>query len=213
MARASQGLACLCTLAAWPFWRLSSRCRRIQCSPTNTTRCGMSRRLPDADTGVDLIVKLRSEIQPPRSPSFPRPRIARRPWPSAPASTLELRRQISDTMLAEPRGAWPAPAASRSSSDCAQIPQVEYVALDRRRYPHATNPNDALFGGQWYLQCHRGVGSQCHQRLGRGPGYERCHRGGARYRRALRPSGPGSRRPRWQAASGIRLRDRNCSGQ
>ena len=31
-------------------------------------------------------------------------------------------------------------------------PQVEYVALDRRRFAHATNPNDALFGGQWYLK-------------------------------------------------------------
>ena len=31
-------------------------------------------------------------------------------------------------------------------------PQVEYVSLDRRRFPHATNPNDSLFRGQWYLQ-------------------------------------------------------------
>ena len=31
-------------------------------------------------------------------------------------------------------------------------PEVEYAVLDQRRYPHATNPNDPLFAGQWYLK-------------------------------------------------------------
>jgi hypothetical protein len=29
---------------------------------------------------------------------------------------------------------------------------VEYVAIDHRRFPHATNPNDSLFANQWYLK-------------------------------------------------------------
>ena len=29
---------------------------------------------------------------------------------------------------------------------------VEYVSIDRRRFPHATNPNDPLFLNQWYLK-------------------------------------------------------------
>ena len=64
--------------------------------------------------------------------------------------TVQLRRQISDRLVAThidlaDRDATQALAALRAD------PQVEYVALDHRRYPHAT-PNDSLFSGQWYLQ-------------------------------------------------------------
>ena len=31
-------------------------------------------------------------------------------------------------------------------------PEVEYAVIDHRRYPHATNPDDPLFAGQWYLK-------------------------------------------------------------
>jgi serine protease len=63
---------------------------------------------------------------------------------------LGLRREISEAMLAahvEVAGASAANALARLRAD----PDVEYVAIDRIRYPHATQPNDALFPGQWYL--------------------------------------------------------------
>src|SRR5262249_31759139 len=31
-------------------------------------------------------------------------------------------------------------------------PEVEYAVIDHRRFVHATNPNDSLFNGQWYLK-------------------------------------------------------------
>lgn len=60
-------------------------------------------------------------------------------------------REISPTMRAtriELRGIDEREALRRLSAD----PDVEFVSPDRVRYPHATNPNDTLFGGQWYLQ-------------------------------------------------------------
>ena len=71
-------------------------------SLTNTTRFDMSRRLPERPASVDMIVKLRSDDRPLGTPNFPRPPIARRSGQAHRASTLELRRKISDTMLAEP---------------------------------------------------------------------------------------------------------------
>jgi serine protease len=63
---------------------------------------------------------------------------------------LKLRRDISEQLIATQidlgdRAKDQALAALRAD------PQVEYVSLDHRRYPHAT-PNDTLFNGQWYLK-------------------------------------------------------------
>jgi serine protease len=63
---------------------------------------------------------------------------------------VQLKREISDRLMAThidlaDRGRDDVLAALRAD------PQVEYVAEDRRRYPHAI-PNDSLFNGQWYLQ-------------------------------------------------------------
>jgi serine protease len=64
---------------------------------------------------------------------------------------LVLRREISDSILAntiELRDASAAEVLDRIRAD----PAVEYVSVDRRRFAHATNPNDTLFGNQWYLK-------------------------------------------------------------
>jgi serine protease len=63
---------------------------------------------------------------------------------------LKLRRDISEQLIATQielgdQGMEQALAALRAD------PQVEYVAVDHRRHPHAT-PNDTLFNGQWYLR-------------------------------------------------------------
>jgi serine protease len=65
--------------------------------------------------------------------------------------TMTLKREISEAMLAntiELQGASADRALEMLRADAA----VEYVSLDRRRFPHATNPNDSLFAGQWYLK-------------------------------------------------------------
>src|SRR5690349_10813195 len=64
---------------------------------------------------------------------------------------LGLRREISDLMLASTvdlGDSTAEQALERLRADAA----VEYVALDRRRFPHATTPNDPLFANQWYLK-------------------------------------------------------------
>jgi serine protease len=64
---------------------------------------------------------------------------------------LAFKRDISDTLLAsrvELGDASAAQALARLRAD----PAVEYVAVDRRRFAHATNPNDTLFTNQWYLK-------------------------------------------------------------
>ncbi len=78
---------------------------------------------------------------------------------------LALRREISDVMLAstvELEDASATQVLQRLRADAA----VEYVSIDRRRYPHATNPNDPLFLNQWYLKRHRALGGECDHRLG-----------------------------------------------
>jgi serine protease len=63
---------------------------------------------------------------------------------------LKLRRDISEQLIAtqiELRGHGKDQALAALQAD----PQVEYVTVDHRRYPHAT-PNDTLFDGQWYLK-------------------------------------------------------------
>ena len=64
---------------------------------------------------------------------------------------LQFRREISDHMLAgniEIGAAGAAAVLEQLRADAA----VEYVAIDQRRYPHATEPNDTLFANQWYLK-------------------------------------------------------------
>jgi serine protease len=102
---------------------------------------------------LDVIVKLRREAAPTAAAT------AKSSTPSTRTASLakrtgvavELRREISGNLLASrivSANGTPEADLERLRAD----PQVEYVALDRRRYPHATIPNDALFGGQWYLQ-------------------------------------------------------------
>ena len=64
---------------------------------------------------------------------------------------LELKREISSRMLAstvELGDASSTAALERLRTD----PAVEYVTIDQRRFPQATNPNDTLFVNQWYLK-------------------------------------------------------------
>ena len=64
---------------------------------------------------------------------------------------LQFRREISDRMMAgniELSDLSAAQVLEQLRADAA----VEYVAIDQRRYPHATNPNDVLFTKQWYLK-------------------------------------------------------------
>ncbi len=107
--------------------------------------------MPESRVSVDVIVKLRRED----------PSIAVAKLSTATDRTLslakrtgvrlELRRKISDQMLAS-RVELDGASADLMLERLRMDPQVEYVALDRRRFAHATNPNDALFGGQWYLK-------------------------------------------------------------
>lgn len=64
---------------------------------------------------------------------------------------LRLRREISDSLIASTvdTGALSeAQTLDRLRADAA----VEYAVPDRRRFPHATTPNDTLFANQWYLK-------------------------------------------------------------
>ena len=104
-----------------------------------------------ATASLDLIVKLRRETQ---AAGISKSSTLTERSTSLAKRTgvdIQLKRQLSDSMLAsrvELAGASREEVLVRLRQD----PQVEYVALDRRRYPHATSPNDTLFRGQWYLQ-------------------------------------------------------------
>lgn len=99
---------------------------------------------------LDVLIKLRPEVatggvQKLGNPSSRSQALARRS-----GLALQLKREISDRLVAshiELADGDPDQALATLRAD----PQVEYVALDHRRYPHAV-PNDSLFGGQWYLQ-------------------------------------------------------------
>ena len=98
--------------------------------------------------------------------------------------SLELRRKISERMLAS------RVELGRASLDTVlerlrADPQVEYVALDRRRFPHATNPNDTLFGGQWYLKATEVSAVNAINAWDQRTRHERCGGRRARYRRPL----------------------------
>jgi serine protease len=65
--------------------------------------------------------------------------------------TLQLTREISEAMLAN-RIELSGQSAELAMQRLRLDPAVEYVVPDHRRFPHATNPNDSLFDGQWYLK-------------------------------------------------------------
>jgi serine protease len=106
--------------------------------------------MPDiAAASVNVIVKLRGEA----ATSVRKLSTSERTQSLAKRTGVRvaLRHKISELMLAsriELAGASADQALDRLRTD----PQVEYVALDRRRFAQVTNPNDPLFGGQWYLK-------------------------------------------------------------
>lgn len=107
------------------------------------------RRTPAVAASLDVLIKLRAEVttgtQKLGNPASRSEALARRT-----GLAVQLKREVSERLMAShielaDRDAGQVLAALRAD------PQVEYVALDHRRYPHAV-PNDALFNGQWYLQ-------------------------------------------------------------
>jgi serine protease len=64
---------------------------------------------------------------------------------------LSLRREISAALIA---GSIDAGEFSQSQllERLRADEDVEYAVIDRRRFPHATSPNDTLFANQWYLK-------------------------------------------------------------
>ena len=141
MSMQSRRLAVLATLVAL-------QAHSVQADEYNPVRHEPA--LQDAASSLELIIKLRNDDQ--VSGAF---KLSTATDRSAALSRrtgvdIRLRRQISETMLAshvDLAGASPEQILERLRAD----PHIEYVALDRHRYPHATNPNDALFGTQWYL--------------------------------------------------------------
>ena len=107
-------------------------------------------RIPDSSANLGVIVKLRKDgagaaISKLSSGADRTAALAKRT-----GLALGLRREISDSMLAstiELGDASVAQVLERLRAD----PAVEYVSIDRRRFPHAT-PNDTLFANQWYLR-------------------------------------------------------------
>lgn len=64
---------------------------------------------------------------------------------------MSVGREISDSLVAS-RIELGGDSGDQALEKLRADPLVEYVALDYRRHPHVTNPNDTLFRGQWYLQ-------------------------------------------------------------
>jgi serine protease len=65
--------------------------------------------------------------------------------------SMSLRREISESLIAGTvvlGDSSEQQTLERLRSDAS----VEYVAVDRRRFPHATSPDDPLFTSQWYLK-------------------------------------------------------------
>lgn len=106
---------------------------------------------PDSRKSVGLIVKLRSvssgtATQKLSSMTERSAAVAKRTGVG-----IALRHEIGPSLLATSFDAGtldPDEALQRLRAD----PEVEYAVLDQRRYPLATNPNDPLFSGQWYLK-------------------------------------------------------------
>jgi serine protease len=111
-------------------------------------------RTPPGTASLDVLIKLRPEVssgtqklagQAGAGPADRSAALGQRT-----RIPLQLKREVAERLLAThidlaDRDRDQALAALRAD------PQVEYVALDRRRYPHSA-PNDSLFSGQWYLQ-------------------------------------------------------------
>ncbi|HEU4779572.1 MAG TPA: S8 family serine peptidase [Steroidobacteraceae bacterium] len=64
---------------------------------------------------------------------------------------LGLKREISESLLASHVELGDA-SAQQILERLRADPAIEYVSLDRRRFPHAMTPNDTLFANQWYLK-------------------------------------------------------------
>jgi serine protease len=64
---------------------------------------------------------------------------------------LTLRREISARLVASSVDLGDV-GVSQALDRLRADPAVEYVAIDRRRFAHATNPSDTLFANQWYLK-------------------------------------------------------------
>jgi len=103
------------------------------------------------DSSLGIIVKLR-----PQSGSLAAQKIASSADRTSGLSKrtglgMQFKREISTSLLAlsvTPGAQTLAQSLERLRSD----PEVEYAVPDHRRYPHATNPDDPLFAGQWYLK-------------------------------------------------------------
>jgi len=100
---------------------------------------------------LDVLIKLRAEVSAGSVQKLGNPNSSRsEALARRTGLAVQLKREISDRLVAthiELADRDPDLALAALRAD----PQVEYVALDHRRFPHAT-PNDSLFGGQWYLQ-------------------------------------------------------------
>lgn len=99
---------------------------------------------------LDVLIKLRPDTSAGATQKLGNPASRSQALARRTGLAVQLTREVSDRLVAThidlvDRDPGKALAALRAD------PQVEYVALDHRRYPHAT-PNDSLFGGQWYLQ-------------------------------------------------------------
>lgn len=106
------------------------------------------RRAPER---VDVIVKLRPDPAQALATAKAMPATARTAaLAKRTGLALSLRREISEAVMAASID-----LADRAEDQALEAlradPSVEYVSIDRRRYPHAA-PNDPLFAGQWYLQ-------------------------------------------------------------
>jgi serine protease len=108
-------------------------------------------RAESADSGLAVIIKLRADagarsMQRLASAADRGVALARRT-----GLPMKLQREISERMLAT-RVELEGQVAEQALAALRADPQVEYVAVDHRRYAHATTPDDPLFSGQWFLQ-------------------------------------------------------------
>ncbi len=108
-------------------------------------------RVQEAPTSLGVIVKLRKDAAGATIAKLGNAADRTAALAKRTGLTLGLKREISDLMLAstvELADASAAQVLERLRAD----PAVEYVSVDRRRFPHATTPNDPLLVNQWYLQ-------------------------------------------------------------
>jgi serine protease len=107
------------------------------------------RTAPD-ETGLGLIVKLRAASSAAVSQKLGSGGDRGAALAKRTGVPMEVRREISAAMMSmELIGPQETlQALERLRAD----PEVEYAVPDHQRFPHDTTPNDALFGGQWYLK-------------------------------------------------------------